>query len=117
VPTDDERIQAALHWLEKYPSIIKVPGYGRRGNVLHGDTVLRFYYFAAIARVMERLPLSMLAAHRAPLSREITRLQHIDGSWSNPNNLMREDDPLIATAFAITVLATLDGLREMVPAK
>lgn len=117
VPAENERIQAALHWLEENPTFTKVPGYGRRGSVLHGDTALRFYYFAALARVMESFPLSMLATHRTTLSEEITRLQQLDGSWSNSNELMREDDPLIATAFALTALTTLDRLRETVPAK
>lgn len=117
VPADDERIQEALHWLEENPHIDNVPGYGGRGNVVHADTALQFYYFSALARVMERFPLSMLATQRDTLSKEVTRLQQLDGSWSNPNKLMREDDPLIATAFAITALTTLDKLRETVPAK
>jgi len=110
VPAEDERIQAALRWLEKNPIVTKVPDYGRRGSVVHADTALCFYYFAALARVMERFPLSMLATHRETLSKEVTRLQQLDGSWSNPNKLMREDDPLIATAFALTALT-------MVPAE
>jgi hypothetical protein len=28
-----------------------------------------------------------------------------DGGFRNPNNLVKEDDPLIATAFALSVLA------------
>lgn len=31
--------------------------------------------------------------------------QRPDGSWVNPENLVKEDDPLIATAFAIRALA------------
>jgi hypothetical protein len=117
VPADDERIQGALHWLEENPTITKVPGYGGRSSVVHADTALQFYYFAALARVMERFPLSLLATQRDALRKEVNRLQQLDGSWSNPNKLMREDDPLIATAFAITSLTTLDRLRETVPAK
>jgi hypothetical protein len=32
--------------------------------------------------------------------------QRHDGSWRNPENLVKEDDPLIATPFAITALVT-----------
>lgn len=117
VPADDERIQGALHWLEENPTITNIPGYGGRGSIVHADTALQFYYFAALARVMERFPLSMLATRHDALRKEVNRLQQLDGSWSNPSKLMREDDPLIATAFAITALATLDRLRETVPAK
>lgn len=117
VPADDERIQSALHWLEENLTVTKVPGYGGRSSAVHADTALQFYYFATLARVMERFPLSMLATQRNTLSEEVTRLQQLDGSWSNPNKLMREDDPLIATAFALTALTTLDRLRETVPHK
>jgi len=52
---------------------------------------LRFYYAAAVIRAVPGLPLLLLP-------------QHADGSWSNPNNLVKEDDPLIATGFAVRVL-------------
>jgi hypothetical protein len=31
-------------------------------------------------------------------------LQREDGSWANPEKLVKEDDPLIATAFAVRAL-------------
>jgi len=31
--------------------------------------------------------------------------QNADGSFRNPNKMVKEDDPLIATAFAVHVLA------------
>jgi hypothetical protein len=31
-------------------------------------------------------------------------MQRGDGSWANPENLVKEDDPLIATAFALRAL-------------
>jgi hypothetical protein len=35
----------------------------------------------------------------------LKRTQRADGSWANPENLVKEDDPLIATGFAIRTLA------------
>jgi hypothetical protein len=34
----------------------------------------------------------------------LKRSQRRDGSWVNPENLVKEDDPLIATAFAVRAL-------------
>lgn len=35
----------------------------------------------------------------------LLRTQRSDGSWVNPQNLVKEDDPLIATGFAVRALA------------
>jgi hypothetical protein len=34
--------------------------------------------------------------------------QQSDGSWINPENLVKEDDPLIATPFAVRALVSLN---------
>ena len=63
----------------------------------HGmERGLRFYYAAAITRAMPELPV-LLPPQRA------------DGSFANTNNLVKEDDPLIATAFAVRVLCHDSG--------
>jgi len=36
----------------------------------------------------------------------LRRTQRRDGSWANPENLVKEDDPLIATPFAVIALTT-----------
>ena len=55
---------------------------------------LRFYYAAAIARVR---------------SQQRVRLpeQAADGSFRNANGRVKEDDPLIATTFAIQTMSCL----------
>ncbi|MGI8785509.1 MAG: hypothetical protein ACR2L2_17905 [Acidobacteriota bacterium] len=53
---------------------------------------LRFYYADVISRAMPGLPV-------------VLPPQGNDGSFRNPNDLVKEDDPLIATAFAVQVLA------------
>jgi hypothetical protein len=57
---------------------------------------LRFYYAAAITRAMPGLPV-------------VLPPQHADGSFSNTNQLVKEDDPLLATAFAVRVLCHDSG--------
>lgn len=52
---------------------------------------LRFYYGAAVTEAMPGLPVLLLP-------------QKQDGSFVNSSILVKEDDPLIATAFAVRVL-------------
>ena len=87
---DDPRITRAKKWLRDHHLYDRVPGFegGPRETWASG---LRFYYAAAIHRAMPELAL-LLPPQRA------------DGSFANTNNLVKEDDPLIATAFALRSL-------------
>ena len=44
------------------------------------------------------------------LAAELLRRQRADGSWRNPASEMREDDPIIATSFAVAALALCRGV-------
>lgn len=87
----DSRITTALKWLADHHQSEQAPGF-ETGKEKNWATGLRFYYAHAIARVLPRLPIELPA-------------QANDGSFRNANNLVKEDDPLIATAFALYVLA------------
>jgi len=62
-------------------------------------TGLRFYYAAAIARVR-------------PQQRVRLPEQADDGSFRNANGRVKEDDPLIATTFAIQMLTRCPRLLD-----
>src|ERR1051325_3828098 len=90
VPAGDPRVKRAEKWLKDHHLPDGAPGFTVPAR--HAWAAgLRFYYGAAATRAMPDLPV-MLPPQRP------------DGSWVNSNNLMKEDDPLIATAFAIRVL-------------
>ena len=91
LPTTDPRIAKALKWLKDHHQPNQASGFD---NVTEKEweTGLRFYYAHAISRVLPDLPIEL--PPQAP-----------DGSFRNSNNLVKEDDPLIATAFALYVLA------------
>ncbi len=55
------------------------------------STGLRFYYSDAVSRAVPSLRVALPA-------------QDADGGFRNPNKMVKEDDPLIATPFAIGVL-------------
>ena len=88
---NDPSIARAKEWLKKNHLEERAPGFDIEPARMGWSDGLRFYYAAAITRAMPELPV-ILPAQRA------------DGSFANGNNLVKEDDPLLATAFAIRVL-------------
>lgn len=90
VPNSDPRLNRAARWLSQNHQPDRVPGFdaGPRAAWAIG---LRYYYAAALIRAVPGLPV-LLPPQRA------------DGSFANSNNLVKEDDPLIATPFALRVL-------------
>ena len=62
---------------------------------------LAFYYSAANTQVFRVLRMDAGSG----VADGLRRTQRPDGSWANPENLVKEDDPLIATGFAVSALA------------
>ncbi|HZS07343.1 MAG TPA: prenyltransferase/squalene oxidase repeat-containing protein [Blastocatellia bacterium] len=91
IPDADPRIAKALGWLKGNHRPDRAPGFDKEAEQFWA-VGLRFYYAHAISRVLPALPVELPP-------------QADDGSFRNPNNLVKEDDPLIATAFALYVLA------------
>jgi hypothetical protein len=92
LPDSDDRIARAIAWLDRNHQPDRVPGF-EEGESPQGSwsTGLLFYYAAAIARVR-------------PQQRVRLREQADDGSFRNANGRVKEDDPLIATTFAIQMM-------------
>jgi Prenyltransferase and squalene oxidase repeat len=91
IPDDDPRIEKAIRWLRLYHRPDRAPGFNKAPDQPWGFG-LRFYYAHAISRVLPGLRVELPP-------------QAGDGSFRNTNNLVKEDDPLIATAFALYVMA------------
>lgn len=87
-PEADLRAGNALRWLGSNQSPTGVPGFD---PAEHWNEGLRYYHAAAVAPLGVESPLS--------------HLQRGDGSWANPEPLVKEDDPLIATSFAVQAIA------------
>lgn len=101
VPHSDPRIQQGKTWLIRHHSADEAPGFA-------GDAYarwkqgLRFYYASQSSEAFHLL--------KAPAARyDLAPLQRLDGSFANPEKLVKEDDPLIASAFALRVLAWSRG--------
>lgn len=92
VVDSDDRLARGLAWLDRHHRPDGVPGFGDdESPQTSWRTGLRFYYAAAIARVRP--------AHRVRLPEQAD-----DGSFRNVNGRVKEDDPLIATAFALRMM-------------
>jgi len=61
---------------------------------------LAFYYAAVSSQAFRALSVPIGPA----VAEALERSQKPDGSWANPENLVKEDDPFIATAFAVRAL-------------
>ena len=86
----DARIATAITWLRNHHQPDRAPGFDQRTGQ-QWSSGLRFYYAHAIARVLPGLPIELPP-------------QSLDGRFRNPVNLVKEDDPLIATTFALYVM-------------
>jgi hypothetical protein len=92
VPDSDDRIARGIAWLDSHHQSDRVPGFeAGEGPQASWSAGLRFYYAAAIAGVR-------------PQQRVRLPEQADDGSFRNDNGCVKEDDPLIATAFAIQMI-------------
>ena len=90
VSDQDVRSAKAIQWLKDHHPPDRAPGFEGTAREAWGSG-LRFYYAYAISRAMPGLPVTLPP-------------QDANGSFRNPNKMVKEDDPLIATAFAVHVL-------------
>ena len=91
IPGTDDRIANAIKWLKDHHQPDHVPGFEGTARESWGSG-LRFYYAYVISRTLPELPVSLPP-------------QNADGSFRNSNKMVKEDDPLIATTFAVHWLA------------
>ena len=99
LPATDPRVAAAARWLTSHHRDIDVPGFVGPAYQ-RWPRGLAFYYSAASSQVFRALHVDA----GARVADSLRRTQRADGSWANPENLVKEDDPLIATAFAVRSL-------------
>ena len=105
VGKQDPRVQAAFHWIRQHYTVEENPGLGQQA-------LYHYYYFMSHALYAYGEPILIDAAGtshnwREELARELLLRQAVDGSWVNAVALWWEDNPLLATAFAILALERL----------
>jgi hypothetical protein len=102
LPKEHPRTVAARKWLINHLSVQRQPGDFPKDKYTARDA-LYYYYCNSLARALTTNGVTEPGVAMV-LSEELVRRQKSDGSWQNPVGEIREDDPLIATAFAIGAL-------------
>ena len=90
---------AALGWLRAHDDLGLPGGFTGEARRRYAEG-LRYYYADAVTRAFRVAGVSRRGDWRG----ELERAQLADGSWRNAEMLVKEDDPLIATAFAVSAL-------------
>ena len=83
-------------WLREHARADRHPGDYVPAHEANRDAVY-FYYAAAVTEALPEV--------RPALSECLAETQSNDGSWSNRLELVREDDPVLATTYAVLALA------------
>jgi hypothetical protein len=106
VPADDRRVIAARNWLIRAAMADQATGADE--SVIRPDfrLGLEFYEAAGWSRAGGAIDDPRIAEHRRGIVDALIQKQGPDGFWQNAHPSMREDDPLIATAFALAVLGS-----------
>ena len=104
---DDPRLRAALAWLRRHAAGAQHSGTWAADRADDRES-LRYYHAQACAAVLATLPPAQDAwagAQRRALTADLLAAQSPDGSWAGARPHSFEDEPLVATAFALRALA------------
>ncbi|MEP7218063.1 MAG: prenyltransferase/squalene oxidase repeat-containing protein [Bacteroidota bacterium] len=102
VPANDERVMAARRWLELHPRL-ELPEGIPEGDPAAWDVAMHYYHLSVRSEVYARL--GWPGDWRTKIIGILSREQLEDGRFENQEGvLMKEDDPLLATAHATIAL-------------
>jgi squalene-hopene/tetraprenyl-beta-curcumene cyclase len=100
---DDQRVKAAVEWIQKHYSLEQNPGMGQQGL---------YYYYHTFAKGLsaaefDRFEDDKGRRHdwRADLVAQLANLQQSNGSWVNRAERWYEGDPNLVTAYALMALS------------
>ena len=99
----DPRVRSALAYCSKFWTVEENPGMGTQGLYYYYDILARALAVAGVDELEQ--PDGRKVNWRAELAAKLLSLQRADGSWANDNNRFWENDPVLATSFAILTLA------------
>jgi hypothetical protein len=108
-PPSDARVAAARGWLEQRFDAERNPGdFAPVNEQRRGSSY--FYWAWSAAHALRALGVTMVRGTNGDvrwaeaLAQALLARQRPDGSWANEYSEMREDDPVVATAFATAAL-------------
>ena len=101
---DDERVKQSVQWVLQHDDLSLVPGFDHEQGEGSWSSGLRYYYYQSLSQSLDLFPPDEGQNIAKQIVTMLKNEQHKDGSWTNANARMREDDPLIATGFAVIAL-------------
>ena len=99
----DPRVRSALGYCTKYWTVDENPGMGSQGLYYYYDILARALSAAGVDELEQ--PDGRKINWRRELAAKLLALQRPDGSWANDNNRFWENDPVLATSFAVLSLS------------
>ena len=109
-------VQQAVNWLVQHKDLSTVPGFEAQGDTASWALGLRYYYYQSLSRSLALFPENEGRRIATQLMQILKSEQNANGSWSNSNARMREDDPYIATSFAVIALRNCELFLQSHPA-
>ncbi len=106
---NDDSVKQAVSWLVQHKDLSRVPGFDPAGDTASWGLGLRYYYYQSLSQSLALLPEKDGRQVAEQIIKILQSEQNANGSWSNPNARMREDDPYIATSFAIIALRNCES--------
>lgn len=109
LPPSDPRIVSALDWAGRHWTLDENPGMGQQGL---------YFFYNVIARGLSAAGRDTIPHEkgdiqwRKELVQRIVSLQQQDGSWVNKNGRFWENDPVLATSYAILALEFAAGITQ-----
>ena len=104
VEEENDRVTKAIAWLAGNDTLEKVPGFDDAPDKQWPES-LYYYYTMTLAKTYGLYPKFGSVTRRGGLASQVIKRQKENGSWVNAAAGMREDDPLVATSFALVALA------------
>jgi hypothetical protein len=105
LPADHARVRGAVAWLVEHAVDAHVPGLVEAAPEL--EPSLRLYWLQAWSRTLPHVDAATAARWRPRITAALAPFRQADGSYRNPANAMKEDDPLVATALGLLTEAAL----------
>ncbi|OHB77691.1 MAG: hypothetical protein A2Z34_09795 [Planctomycetes bacterium RBG_16_59_8] len=108
---DDPRVSAAIEWLRAHYRLDENPNVAAlQATKEPARRTCMLYYLFSLARCLSSLadePAIPGAQWRKELAERIVALQASDGSWRNPDGMMWEEYPPLATCLMLNALLTM----------
>ena len=109
---NDPRVRSAVDFGSRFWTLEENPGQGQQGLYFYFNVMARALSAAGIDTLPKQGGAAEEVRWREELARKVIGLQKAEGSWANANNRWWENDPVLATSYALLALEFASGLTR-----